>query len=297
MNCIDVIERISNTFIIQDEHIKYCLVNTDKHPFKIDGTPARPNAVEDFVTFEELLKSEYLEKFAGIGISIQGSNVCAIDVDHCFEIPRDVTSGDERAQYFLNLFKDIAYCEFSFSGTGLRILFKQTLIEDYVDKYYIKNGKEGIEYYQPGKSFRYVTITGNTIYNNPLESDKDFTDVIIKFLDKYMTRTARPKINVSNSNEIRDYDELMTLVKKYYKTDMTFQDLWFNPAPGSGKDESERDFHLVAYLYENVTQDRDLVKKIFESSDFFKTKDYKHKYKWNYQDFRYFNYLFDIISQ
>lgn len=296
MNSIDVIEKISNTFIINDD-LKYCLVDSNKLPFRVDGVMARPNTTSDFVSFEELLQSNYLNKFVGIGISIQGSNICAIDVDHCFKIPRDITSGDERAKYFLDLFKDIAYCEFSFSGTGLRILFKQTLIDDYSNKYYIKNEKCGVEYYQPSNSFRYVTVTGDTIYNNPIDNSKDFKDIIISFLDKYMIRTSKLKIEVKNSNEIRSYDELMKLVKKAYRKDPNFQDLWFNPAPGSGKDESERDYHLVAYLYENITQDKDLLKQIFETSDFYKTKDYKHKRKWSNQDFRYFNYLFNIISQ
>ena len=78
---------------------------------------------------------------------------------------------------------------------------------------------------------------------------------------------------------------------------MTFQNLWFTNAPGSGKDESERDYHLVAYLFENVTQDHDMIKQIFEQSNFFKTKDYKHVYKWTNQNGRYFEYLYNTIRR
>ena len=96
--------------------------------------------------------------------------------------------------------------------------------------------------------------------------------------------------------ETRTYEELMKLVKVKYLKDIIFQNLWFNNAPGSGKDESERDYHLVVYLYQNITQDKDLLKKIFESSPFFKSKDNKHVYKWNYNNFRYFNYIYNNVK-
>lgn len=294
MNSLDVIERVGNTSIVLSD-LKFCLVDENKHPYKIDNTPARPNMVEDFVDFEDLISSPYLEKFAGIGISIQASKICAIDVDHCFETPNDINSGDERAKYFLNLFKN-AYCEFSFSGTGLRILFYNPLIENYSDKYYIKNEKYKVEFYQPGKSFRYVTLTGNYIYNNEINPKNSFVSEVFNFLDKYMKRQQIIRKEIKEEVETRSYEELMKIVKVKYFKDMVFQNLWFNPAPGSGKDESERDFHLVSYLFENVTQDKEMIKKIFESSNFFKTKDSKHVYKWNYNEFRYFNYLYSIIK-
>lgn len=299
MSAIDVIDKIANTQLI-NANLKYCLVDTSKHPFKTDGLPARPNNVDDFVDFTELLNCEKLDKFAGIGISIQASNMCAIDVDHCFAIPNDVSSADDRAKYCLDLFKNDAYCEFSFSGTGLRILFKHDVIDDYSDLYYIKNEKYAVEYYQPSKSFRYVTVTGNVIYNNDLDTSDnyvDFTDKLMEFLNKYMKRQIVEHAVYTEEIETRSYEELMKIVKRHYRKDMIFQNLWFKPAPGSGKDESERDYHLVAYLFENITQDKDLIKQIFESSEFFKTKDSHHMYKWTNQDFRYFNYLYTTIRR
>ena len=296
MNAIDVIEKISTKSIVFS-NLKFCLVDAGKRPFKIDGQPARPNIVEDFVEFEQLLENEKLNDYAGIGISIQASNICAIDIDHCFSIPNDITSADSRAEYFLNSFKDVAYCEFSFSGTGLRILFTHPNIENYSQNYYIKNETCKIEYYQPGKSFRYVTITGNTIYDNDIRSQNDISDKVFDFLNKYMVRKQRMTAEVkTTSNETRSYEELMLIVKRLYRTNMTFQNLWFTNAPGSGKDESERDYHLVAFLFENVTQDKDLIKQIFETSNFFKTKDNHHMYKWTNNDYRYFNYVYELYQ-
>ena len=110
-----------------------------------------------------------------------------------------------------------------------------------------------------------------------------------------MCREIKQRTVNTTENETRSFEDLMKIVRCHYLRNMNFQDLWFTTAPGSGKDESERDYHLVAYLFENVTQDKDLLKQIFESSRFFKTKDSKHLYKWTNQNYRYFNYLYDRI--
>ena len=298
-----LIETLNNIINTNNEdllNLKYCLVTKDKLPYRIDEILARSNHSEDFVNIQEIisnLENIDIENYKGVGISIQASNICAIDVDHCFSSPFDISSGDERAQQLIDKFKNLAYIEFSFSGTGLRILFKSNLIENYSDKYYIKNKNNSIEYYQPNNSYRYVTVTGRFIYNNLIKDVND--DVIIDFLNEYMKKTIKSYDNIITTNEVetRTYEQLMKIVKYKYLKDYNFQDLWFTKAPGSGKDESERDYHLVAYLYENITQDKSLLKQIFESSEFFKTKDWKHVNKWKNQNGRYFNYLYDTIRR
>ena len=89
----------------------------------------------------------------------------------------------------------------------------------------------------------------------------------------------------------------MKLVKYRYMTNNSFQDVWFSLAPGSGHDESERDYKLIAEIYDNITKDKDKIKQIFEQSPFFKSKDWKHVNKWTKQDFRYFNYVFERVQQ
>ena len=300
MSLVDTIERILETKI-SESNLKFCLVNKDKLPFRIDGELAKPNKKEDFVNIETLvnsLENIKINKYAGVGISIQASEICAIDVDHCFENPFDINSGDERANNIIEKFKNLAYIEFSFSGTGLRVLFRGDIISNYSDKYYIKNKTNSIEYYQPNDSYRYVTITGKTIIDNEITDKIKSTTALFDFLNEYMIKPIKTYYEVkTNVVENRSFEELMKVVKRFYLKDNNFQNLWFNPAPGSGKDESERDYHLVAYLYENVTQDKDLIKQIFEQSNFFKTKDYKHVNKWTYQNGRYFNYLYDTIRR
>lgn len=277
--------------------LKYCLVDQDKKPHKIDGSLCRPNHIEDFVSLDELITSDKLTEFCGIGISIQASNIFAIDIDKCFSIANDITSGTNQVKDILNEFKDVAYCEFSFSGTGLRILFFHDLIDDYSQKYFIKNTKRGIEFYQPSNSFRYVTLTGNKV-STICKTDKNLKNIVNHFLDTYMLREITPKNVIKNTCvSEKTIEELMIEVKKLYLTNFRFQDLWFGHAPGSGKNESELDYQLLSMIYEYITQDYEMIKEIFEVSDYFLSKDNKHLYKWKLSDNRYFKYVYNQIRR
>lgn len=293
MNSLDVLIQIAKTKLI-NENLKYCLVSSEKVPFKIDNTCAKPNILSDFVDFETLLQCNSLTSYAGVGISIQASKICAIDVDHCFLKAFDINSADDRAIDILNRFNNKCYIEFSFSGTGMRLLFKHNVIDDYSNNYYIKNDKTETEFYQPGKSFRYVTITGMSIIDKSIDVIDDAT--LYSFFNSYMLKQKKKETQIHTVDDGKSIEDLLKLVKKLYYTDYIFQDLWFSKAPGSGSDESERDYHLVAYLYENVTQDKSKLKTIFEHSPFFKSKDFKHKNKWTAQNGRYFEYLYSHIG-
>ena len=92
MGAIDTLERISNTALATAD-LRYCLVDERKHPYRWDGKPARPNEVNDFCELSKLLESD-LQNYAGIGISVHASKVCAIDVDHCFSEAWEINSAD-----------------------------------------------------------------------------------------------------------------------------------------------------------------------------------------------------------
>ena len=298
MNAIETLVNILENNNIVEANLKYCLVNEFKIPFKINGECAKINNVSDFVDIEKLIELNNLEMFAGVGISIQASEICAIDVDKCFSNEFDIDSADERAIDIIKRFKDVAYIEFSFSGKGLRIFFKQNLIKDYSKKYYIKNDKNGIEYYQPSHSYRYVTITGKTIINNPIKCNKDFTHILIKFLDDYMEKPIRIKSKIKIiENDNRSIDDIMKKVRIHLLKNYNFQEIWFSKAPGSGKNESQLDFFLLSYLYENVVQNKEKLRIIFEKSPYFKSKDKKHVNKWLYRDYRYYDYIYDHICE
>lgn len=300
MSALDSLVFITNNPNLMNYGFKYCLVDETKHPFTVNEDFARPNRVEDFVDIHIIIDLDIhtLERYSGLGVSVQASNVCAIDVDHCFKNRFDLDSIDERGKNIIKMFESIAYIEFSFSGTGLRIFFKSNPVKDYEKKYYTKNSNVNIEFYYPKGSFRYVTITGKTICNNPIKELDEYGKYKLDvFLDTYMARKYELCTNISDEiiHDNNSIEHLMKLVKVRYLTNNNFQDLWFSKAPGSGKDESERDYHLVAYLYENITKDKDKIKQIFEISPFYQSKDYHHMYKWKQNDFRYYNYLYDKI--
>lgn len=298
MTALDVLENILCDDNLKSFNFKYCLVNQDKIPFTNNNQVARPNYNEDFVDLFDL-NVDNLINYRCLGISIQASKVCAIDIDHCVNTPFDKTTINDKALKIIESFKNCAYIEFSFSGTGIRIFFIGDNNPDYDNLYYTKNTKLGIEYYRPEGNARYVTITGKSIYSNKIErlTGENYTS-LIKFLNFNMKRSSilRQK-TFEDIKDDRSIDELLKITKSKYLSDYIFQDLWFSQAPGSGKDESERDYHLIAYIFENITQDKNKVKLLFESSPFFKSKDHKHICKWNAQDFRYYNYVYDNIRR
>lgn len=295
MSAIDTIESIVNCELANYD-FRYCFVNRSKIPYRIDGFEARADVVNDFVKLDELLDSPMLtrKRIVGIGISIQASNVCAIDVDNCFSEPFVFESIDKRGKEVLELFEDVAYCEFSFSGKGMRIIFLHDVIENYVDKYYIKNSKMNIEYYQPSNSNRFVTVTGKYIVNNPIRHT-DNTDIALnQFLERFMVRPQRQKHQISTTDDI-DFDFAVRKTRQLYIQNSKFQSLWFGRAPGAGKDESERDFQIVAMLYENVTTNEDIIRQLFETSPYFESKDEQHLRKWMNNNYRYFKYIYSHL--
>lgn len=270
-------------------------MDNNKCPHKADDSFAYPNKNEDFVPLYDILKCKNLEHYKSLAVSIWANKICAIDIDHCFSKQNDLSSASLLALDIINRFKDFAYIEFSFSGTGLRFLFRQKDVPNYIDTYYIKNSLLGIEYYQPGCSARYVSVTGNCIIDNDIDNDKDYSKVIVDFLDKYMKRKMTFIEHSIIDIETRPFEELEKKTKHLYMSDYDFQTVWFSQAPGSGFDESERDYKLICLLFEKVTKDKESIRRLFEESPFFKSKDWKHKHKWEASEYRYFNYQYNEI--
>jgi len=290
-NSLDTLYQILDNDNISS--FKYCLVNENKLPFTLSETIARPNHIEDFFSIDDITNLSVFEKYVGIGISIQGSNICAIDVDKCFSRPFDLTSIDERGNDIIQLFKDKAYIEFSFSGTGLRILFQANVPENYSQKYYTKNSKNHIEFYHPKGSFRYVTLTGRYIFNNEVINSKfNLETTLIEFLNIYMLKQIKEKeVKINQNDNVDCKKELKKLIRK----DFSFQEIWFSQAPGSGSNESELDYFLIKSLYDNITNDKDKIKEMFESSPYFNSKDNKHIKKWEQGNGRYYDYIYEHL--
>lgn len=288
MKARDCFNKVNSTKLISSS-LKYCYMDEEKHPYFNIGELADPSNPSGFKSLRDL-DDKCLDYFAGIGISIQASKVSAIDVDHCFSEANQLDSINELGKNILEHFKDF-YVEYSFSGTGMRILFTADVVLNYKEIYYIKNSKTHCEYYYPEGSNRYVSITGRTIYDNPIKkADKS---ILIWYLETYMKRPPKPKIE---PNFQRLEGSIEVLLQHFLWNDTSFQQNWFEKAPGSNSNESERDFYLISFIFKNITCEKEQVKKVFESSPFFKSKDYKHRKKWEYDNFRYFNYIFNQLG-
>lgn len=279
MKSIDFLLKILNTKLPYYD-LKWCLVDSKKIPYMNNGRIAKTNNEKSFCNIEELM-TKHLLTFSGVGISINYSHICAIDVDKCVDISFNINSISDRGRDILEIFKNY-YCEFSFSGTGLRILFylnESEFLNTYKENYYTKNSKQKLEFYSP-LDIRYVTVTGEFIYNNELKNVDLST--LKTFLDKYMLLEKKEEdLYVIKQNDIIDDKEIKKRLKKLFINNLTFLEVWNSKAPGSGKNESELDYYLIKTLFEDVTSNFLKIKELIESSDYYLSKDKKHKKKWN----------------
>lgn len=284
MSALDTLYNIIENDNLNLLSLKCCLVDENKIPYTINNVRCRPNTEEDFSDLYELINCSNIDKYKGIGFSINFSKISAIDIDKCFLIPFNISSINKKAADILKIFKD-CYCEYSFSGKGIRILFMVDVKEDYKEKYYIKNSNEKVEFYNPSFSYRYVTLTGRPIYNNKIK--KISYDKLELFLETYMKKPETHKV-VSLVKGEKTIDQLIKDVRKLYIKNNGFQEVRFKKAPGSGKNESELDFCLICYLYEYITKDIEQIKELFMMSPYYKSKDNKHVYKFTHDNYKYF---------
>lgn len=284
MSSLDTLYNIIENDNLNLLSLKCCLVDENKIPYTVNNSRCRPNTREDFSDLYELINCSKIDSYKGIGFSINFSGISAIDIDKCFLVPFNISSISKKAVDILEIFKD-CYCEFSFSGTGIRILFVVDVEEGYKNNYYIKNSKENVEFYNPSFSYRYVTLTGKYIKNNKVR--KIPYEQLKIFLDRYMKRPTISKIMSFVKGE-KSIDELLVDVRKLYFKNSGFQEVWFKKAPGSGKNESELDYELICYLYQYITKDDEQIKEIFMESPYYNSKDNKHIYKFTNNNYKYF---------
>lgn len=291
MKAIETIKNLSETTLV-NEKFKYCFMSYSKIPFTKEFKKVKVNEKDCFCSFYDLLKSKYVNSFESVGISVNESKVCAIDIDKCVSESFNLNSINDFALEIINLFSD-TYVEFSFSGNGIRILLYTKEVLDYEKNYYTKNSSSNLEFYRPEGSNRYVSLTGKHILNNSVKYIEHGR--IIEFLEKYMKKKI-VKIEILEKLEEKPIEDLMKKVKYLLLTNGDFQDVWYTKAPGSNKDESERDFRLIKTLYLKITRNPEQIKKIFEKSEFFQTKDKKHIDKWTQSNYRYYYYVLNRIK-
>ena len=230
-----------------------------KKPFNVlTGNGAKSNDETTFVSYPVLLNHIYKylsidengKQTGGVGLGIF-RGYSAVDIDHCVDENGNIS---EMARDIIDFCQ--SYTEYSPSKTGIRIIFKtQTKIEK--SEYYINNANLGLEIYISNNTNKFVTITGNKI-SGDIINEID----ILPLLNKYMKKGG------FNVNKILEKDEKL-------------KELWFKKAPGSHADESETDMALCCKLAYYLKNDENEIKRIFESSPYYQSKDEEHKKKWN----------------
>lgn len=234
------------------------LTSKGKEPFNLlTGQHAKSNDESTFSSYGVLLNNihKYLriengKQVGGVGLGIF-RGYSAVDIDHCVDEEGNLS---EMARDIIDFCQ--SYTEYSPSGTGIRIIFK-TQVKIDKNEYYINNHANGLEIYISDNTNKFVSITGNKISGDTI-NEIDITYI----LDKYM------KKGVFN-------------LEKALEKDAKLKELWFKQAPGSHADESESDMALACKLAYYLKNNEDEIKRYFEMSPYFQSKDAAHKKKWN----------------
>lgn len=150
-------------------------------------TPASSNDRRTFASFAEAERAYRSGKYAGLGIGIF-EDMCAIDIDNCIDANGILSN---MAQDIVSMMG--GYTEYSPSGRGLHIFFLASLFSFDKQEYRINNQALGVEVYIAGSTYKFITVTGNVLYNHPI-ADKSFE--VSEVLEKYMLRTKASEIHL-----------------------------------------------------------------------------------------------------
>ena len=112
MSAVDNISRIINNRNLASYPFKYCLVDKNKIPYTIEGKRARPNQINDFSLLEDVIMADIdLSLYKGVGISIQGSNISAIDEKHSIVNNETCSpSIDKSSNFNISLANFLTFC-------------------------------------------------------------------------------------------------------------------------------------------------------------------------------------------
>ena len=242
---------------------KYEIRNNQRTKVPYDlrtGKRAESNNTETFRPYcyvEEAIDSG---DYNGFGVRVD-NGYCAIDIDKC------IIDG-EMSDLAIDLCSMLnSYTELSPSKTGLRIICKADIPHYDKEKYYIKNPNNKLEIYATGASNRFVTMTGNTLYNFPV---REATADVLKALDKYMLRKA-PK-----TKQLSDDD----LIAKAMKQDAFAKLFRDGNMSAYNNDHSSADLALCNMLAFWTGKDAGKMDELFRRSALYRPD------KWNRDDYR-----------
>ncbi len=255
------------------QHNYWCVWKDKKMPYNPKTNElAKTNNPDTFADFDTACKAFEQGGYKGMGIGIF-NGISAIDIDHC------ITDGElsEMAKDIINQMN--SYTEISPSGTGIRIIF--TVKDFNFDKqlYYINNQKRKLEVYISGATNKYVTITGNSINDNPII---DGTSALPQILDTYMRRQQSTKETTHMYEP--NFDKID---KEFLQIGLTKDKELIAYYQGSRpkNNESVDDFAFLNKLLYWCNGNKSLALQTFLSSPYVLRKDEEHKEKLKRQDY------------
>lgn len=247
---------------------------------KVPYNPKKPqykaatNRPETFSTFAEAVAAAQKTDCDGIGIRVTGDFI-GIDIDH---IENDTDQEGNLTGTPREIVDNLsAYTELSPSGHGLRIFCKAAGLKFDKSKYYIKKGN--LEIYVPGYTNRFLTVTGNTILDEPLLID--CTDALQAVLDKYMIRTQSKSQNASErvSEPLTLSEEEILSKAINSKQGQKFADLYSGNYHSYYSSQSEADLALCTMLAFWCQKDVNAIDSLFRKSGLYREK-------WEREDYR-----------
>lgn len=216
-----------------------------------------PETFCDFALAEEVNKT--YGEYDGVGILVS-NGFSAIDIDHCIE-------NGEMSDIAKDICQNInSYTEKSPSGTGLRIIIRGDNLTYDKTKYYLKNPNNGVEFYISGMTNRFMTITGNSIFNHPIRHMRN--EELTGFLNQYMRRQQK------QTSELTDQQ----IIEKASKN-TKFEYLFKGDTTAYNNDHSSADLALCNILAFWTGKNADQIDRIFRLSGLYRDK-------WEREDYR-----------
>ena len=191
---------------------------------------------------------------------------CGIDIDHCI----DLNSGEVNQQALAIVALMDSYTELSPSGTGLHILYKGTIHDDWKRKKTSALGKGvDLEMYQQG---RYFTVTGKVFNGHNTVNDRE--EQAAKVQETYMQtvkkqpsatkQTAMASISLSDRELL---DKAMNAANG-----MQFARLYSGDTSAYDGDESRADMALCSLLAFWCQRNTDRMDRLFRQSGLMRDK-------------------------
>lgn len=232
------------------------------------GERAESNNPETFGSFALADECYMIDDYDGVGIRVS-NGFSAVDIDHCVE--NGVIS-----DFALSIIDALrSYTEYSPSKTGVRIIFKTPPGYQYdSEKYYLKNPHNGMEIYVCGATNRFVTITGNVVYDYPV---RNISAELTPVLEQHMVRPVKQRSSVVTPAPALTLSDEQIIMKA--SANEKFRSLFGGDMTDYSNDHSSADLALCNILAFWTGRDAAQMDRIFRKSALYRDKWLRDDYR------------------